>query len=45
MKTSSNPNQEIQQQNLRRKRPTEDPNAAKKESTENKHDSAASSRI
>ena len=44
VRTSSNPNQEIQQQYLRIKRPTEDPNAAKKESTENKHDLAASSR-
>ena len=41
--TSSNPNQETQHQNLRRK-PTEDPNAAKKASTENKINSAASSR-
>ena len=44
MSTSSNPNQETQHQNLRRKQPTEDPNAAKKASTENKINSAASSR-
>ena len=42
--TSSNPNQETQHQNLRRKQPTEDPNAAKEDSTENKLNSAASSR-